>query len=252
MKGIIFDVDGVLTFQGYTYPGAVETIDVLKNKGITLRFVTNSTLKSRKSCAERLRKKGFHIVEEEVITASYATAVYLREIKPKSCWVLLEREGRDEFKEFNHDSENPEYVVIGDYREKFTFDTMNKALRLLLKGAKLIGMSPELVDASMGDYELNVGSWAKMLEKASGVETVYIGKPSSYMFVLALQSMGYDKNEVVMVGDKVSTDIQGAQNVGIKSILVKTGEFVEEDLDLGITPNFICDSITDIVDILGI
>ena len=249
MKGVIFDVDGVLTFQGKTYPGAVEIIDLLKEKGIKIRFVTNSTLKSKKSCAERLREQGFAAKDEEVITASYATAVYLREVNPRSCWVLLEREGFNEFKEFQHDTENPEYVVVGDYREKFTFDTMNKALRLLLKGAKLIGMSPELIDASMGDYELNVGSWAEMLEKASGVEAVYIGKPGQYMFELALKSMGVDKKDVIMVGDKVSTDVVGAQNMGIKTILVKTGEFDEKDLVNG-SPDFVCGSIEDIVEIL--
>lgn len=252
MKGVIFDVDGVLTYQGRTYPGAVETVDFLRERGIILRFVTNSTLKSRKSCAEKLQKQGFSIQEEEVITASYATAVYLREKKPRSCWILLEGEGFDEFKEMNHECENPEYIVVGDYRDKFTFSNMNKALRLLLKGSKLIGMSQELVDTSMGDIELNVGSWVSMLERASGVEAVYIGKPHSYMFELALESMRPDKNEVVMVGDKVTTDVLGAKNAGITSILVKTGEFVEEDLRLGIEPDFICDSVKNIVNILGL
>ena len=252
MKGVMFDVDGVLTYQGRTYPGAVETVDVLKDKGMALRFVTNSTLKSRKSCAEQLRESGFSVVEEEVITASYATAVYLKGIKPKSVWVLLEREGFNEFKEFNHDSENPEYIVVGDYRDKFTFGSMNKALRLLLEGAKLIGMSQERVDTSMGDAELNVGSWVHMLEWASGVNAVYIGKPNPYMFLLALESMGLDKDEVVMVGDNVITDVKGAHNVGMKAVLVKTGEFAEEDLDLGITPDFIYDAVKGITDILGV
>ncbi len=252
MKGVMFDVDGVLTYQGRTYPGAVETVDILKDKGIILRFVTNSTLKSRKSCAEQLRKAGFSVAEEEVITASYATAVYLKGIKPKSVWVLLEREGFNEFKEFNHDSENPEYIVVGDYRDKFTFGNMNKALRLLLKGAKLIGMSQERVDTSMGDIELNVGSWVHMLECASGVNAVYIGKPNPYMFLLALDSMRLDRNEVVMVGDTVTTDVRGAHNVGMKAALVKTGEFVEEDLNLGIPPDFICDSVKGIVEIFGV
>lgn len=250
MKGIIFDVDGVLTFQGVTYPGAVETIKVLREKGFILRFVTNSTLKSRKSCAERLRKAGFTIMNDEVITASYATAVYLKELSPRSCWIFLEREGRDEFKDFNHDTENPEYVVVGDYRDNLNFENMNKALRLLLKGAKLVGMSPELVDASMGDFELNVGSWAQMLERASGIPAVYIGKPSPYMFELALKSMRLDESEVIMVGDKVATDIRGGKAMGMKTVLVKTGEFNEKDLEEGITPDFICDSVKDVVDVL--
>ena len=251
-KGVIFDVDGVLTFQGKTYPGAVNTLNLLKEKGITLKCVTNSTLKSRKSCAEKLERAGFSITPEEVITASYATAVYLKEINPRSCWILLAGDGCTEFTEFYQETQNPEYIVVGDYRDKFTFENMNKALRLLLKGSKLIGMSPELIDASMGDFELNVGSWAKMLEVASGVQAVYIGKPSSYIFELALKSMNLRKNDVIMVGDKVSTDVKGAQSVGIKSLLIKTGEFSEKDLDEGITPDFICDSITDIPDILGI
>jgi len=93
IKGVIFDIDGVLEFQDTVYPGAVETVNALKDRGIVLRFLTNSTLKSRASCAARLREAGFRIDVDEVITASYATAVYLDEVKPSSCWIMLEREG---------------------------------------------------------------------------------------------------------------------------------------------------------------
>lgn len=250
IKGIIFDIYGVLEFQGKIYDGAIETINSLRDKGIVLRFLTNSTLKSRKSCADKLKKRGFRIFEEEIITASYATALYLKKLNPKSCWVMLEREGLNEFRDFTHDMENPEYIVVGDNRSNFDFNHLNKALRLLLKGAKLIAMSSGLVDASMGEIELDVGSWAHMLERASGVKGVYIGKPNPYVFELALKSMNLDKNEVVMVGDRISTDIKGAKNIGIKSILLKTGEFDERDLNSDIKPDFIFDSIRDIPKIL--
>jgi len=250
IKGIIFDIDGVLEFQGKIYDGAIETINSLRDKGIVLRFLTNSTLKSRKSCADKLKKRGFRIFEEEIITASYATALYLKKLNPKSYWVMLEREGLNEFRDFTHDMENPEYIVVGDNRSNFDFNHLNKALRLLLKGAKLIAMSSGLVDASMGEIELDVGSWAHMLERASGVKGVYIGKPNPYVFELALKSMNLDKNEVVMVGDQISTDIKGAKNIGIKSILLKTGEFDERDLNSDIKPDFIFDSIRDIPKIL--
>lgn len=250
IKGIIFDIDGVLEFRGKVYDGAIETINSLRDKGIVLRFLTNSTLKSRKSCADKLKKRGFHIFEEEIITASYATALYLKKLNPESCWVMLEREGLNEFRNFTQDMENPEYIVVGDNRSNFDFNHLNKALRLLLKGAKLIAMSSGLVDSSMGNIELDVGSWAQMLERASGVKGVYIGKPNPYVFELALKSMNLDKNEVVMVGDQISTDIKGANNVGIRSILLKTGEFDERDLNSDIKPDFIFDSIRDIPKIL--
>jgi HAD superfamily hydrolase (TIGR01458 family) len=251
VKGIIFDVDGVLEFQGNVYPGAVETLDALRDKGILLRFLTNSTLKSRASCAERLRKSGFTVHDHECITASYATAMYLKRLKPRSCWVMLEREGLDEFREFEQDTDNPEYVVVGDNRSKFDFEHLNKALRLLLDGAKLVGMSPELVDASMGDMELNVGSWVGMLERAADVQATFIGKPNSYGFELAMATMGLGKGEVLMVGDRVSTDVKGAKGFGLRAALVRTGDYDERDLHEGWEPDFIVDSVSDILGILA-
>jgi len=250
IRGFIFDVDGVLEFQGEVYPGAIETIDLLRDKGIVLRFLTNSTLKSRASCAGRLRESGFKIFDQEVITASYATARYLDRLKPSSCWIMVEREGSNEFLGFNQDTENPEYIVIGDNRSIFDFEHLNRALRLLLKGAKLIGMQSELIDSSMGEVELNVGSWVGMLERASGVKATYIGKPNPYVFELTLKKMGLNKSEVIMVGDRVSTDVRGAKEFGIRSLLLRTGEFNEEDLDCDVEPDFIFDTISDLLTIL--
>jgi len=250
IRGFIFDVDGVLEFQGEVYPGAIETIDLLRDKGIVLRFLTNSTLKSRASCAGRLRESGFKIFDQEVITASYATARYLDRLKPSSCWIMVEREGSNEFLGFNQDTENPEYIVIGDNRSIFDFEHLNRALRLLLKGAKLIGMQSELIDSSMGEVELNVGSWVGMLERSSGVKATYIGKPNPYVFELTLKKMGLNKSEVIMVGDRVSTDVRGAKEFGIRSLLLRTGEFNEEDLDCDVEPDFIFDTISDLLTIL--
>ena len=250
VRGVIFDIDGVLEFQGEVYPDAIETIDLLRDQGIVLRFLTNSTLKSRTSCAGRLRESGFTIFEEEVITASYATARYLEKLKPMSCWVMVDREGSDEFVGFFQDTENPEYIVIGDNRSRFDFEHMNQVLRLLLNGAILIGMQSELIDSSMDEVELNVGSWVGMLERASGVEATYIGKPNPYVFELTLRTMDLEKREVIMVGDRVSTDVRGAKEFGIRSLLLRTGEFREEDLDSDVKPDFIFDAIGDVLTII--
>jgi HAD superfamily hydrolase (TIGR01458 family) len=241
--GIIFDIDGVLEYQGKTYPGATGVVSSLREKGIKLRFLTNSTLKSRASCAERLREHSFEVYDEEVITASYATAEYLRQVKPRSIWVMLERQGLDEFKDFPQDENDPEYLVIGDNRSRFDFETLNRALRVLKKGAKLIGMQNELIDSSMGELELNVGSWVRMLESASGVEAVYIGKPFPYAIELATRSLGMSGDKVLMVGDRVLSDIQGARNSHLHSALVKTGEYRPGDLKGETQPDWILEDI---------
>ncbi len=247
-NGVMFDIDGVLEFQGKAYPGAVELLDFLRKKGVMLRILSNSTLKSREVCTEKLNRHGFGVSEEEVITASWAAARYLKTLKPKSCWVMIKGKGLDEFKDFNMDDESPEYIVLGDYREEFKFENMNKAIKLLLQGTRLIVMIPEKVDHSLGGVELTVGAYGKMLEDAAGINATYIGKPSRYMFDIALDSLGIDRSEVLMVGDRVSTDIIGARQAGIPSVLVRTGEFKPEDLGGDIQPDFIVDAVGDIKD----
>ena len=242
-KGIIFDINGVLEFQGTVYPGAIELLDRLRQKDIIIRILTNSTLKSRQDCAARLNKMGFNIAADEVITASYATARYLKTLNPRSCWVMLKRKGLEEFKDFHHDEEKPEYIVLGDYREGFNFRNMNKVLRLLLEGSRLIVMIPEKVDHSMGQVELTVGAYGKMLEDAANLKATYIGKPSTYIYDITLQTMGLQRKQVLMVGDRVATDIAGARSAGIKSVLVKTGEFRLSDLKGNVQPDYVVDSV---------
>lgn len=249
-QAVIFDIDGVLEFQGRPYPGAVELVNSLREHGIRLCFLTNSTLKSRRSAAERLQKKGFSVSETEVITASSATADYLHHHKPRSIWVLLDREGQDEFAGFPRDEENPEYIVVGDHRSQANFDTLNRALRCLLRGAKLVAMQSELLDTSMGEAELNVGAWALMLEMASGVPAVSIGKPNPYAFELAVRQLGVERDHILMVGDRVETDILGAQLFGIRSALVRQGEFDSKDLDGDVHPDYLLNSVADVLEIV--
>jgi HAD superfamily hydrolase (TIGR01450 family) len=165
---------------------------------------------------------------------------------------MLKGKGFAEFGDFIHDDENPEYIVVGDYREGFNFQNLNKALKLLLAGSKLIVMIPEKVDHSLGDVELTVGAYGKMLEDAAGVKATYIGKPSQFIFDIALGSMGVESCRVLMVGDRVATDIMGAKKAGIKSVLVKTGEFKESDLSGDIQPDFIAKSLKGIEGILQV
>ncbi|MFM8319995.1 MAG: HAD-IIA family hydrolase, partial [Chloroflexota bacterium] len=252
LQALIFDIDGVLTYQGRVYPGAVDVIAGLRRRGTALRFLTNSTLKSRASAATRLRERGFDVQDGEFLTASSLSAAYLRARQPRSAWVMVEREGLNEFADFVHDEQNPEYIVVGDNRSRFDFDTLNRALRLLKKGARLIGMTSELIDSSLGELELNVGSWVRLLETASGVPAVYIGKPHPYAFELALASLGLDRDSVLMVGDRPTSDILGANRAGLRSLLVRTGEYTPEELySSGSRPDFVIDDLRFLPEVLA-
>lgn len=249
LQAVLFDIDGVLEYQGRPYPGAAELLAALRQRGLAVRFLTNSTLKSRRSAAERLRQKGFQVDAAEVITASSATAAYLHDLGSPPCYIMLEREGLEEFAAIPQDADHPAYVVVGDNRSRFNFDELNHALRLLMGGAGLVGMQGELIDHSLGALELNVGAWVGMLERASGVRAVFIGKPNPYAFELALREFGLPPGQVLMVGDRIETDILGARRMGLRSALVKTGEYRPGDLeDAPVQPDFVLESITALPD----
>ncbi len=250
IKGVIFDIDGVLEFQGAVYPHAIETIQALRQRGVLVRLLTNSTLKSRASCAARLRAHGFDVADGEVFTASYLTAQYLRKQQPRTCWVMVDGAGRDEFTAFPQDREAPDFVVVGDNRSAFDFEHLNQALRMLRRGATLVGMQPELLDTSMGSVELNVGSWVELLARAAGVRPVYIGKPSPFAFEEVLASMQLAAEDVAVVGDRVLTDIAGGQQFGMFTILVKSGEYQAGDLELGIRPDAILENVGGILEVV--
>lgn len=248
LRGIIFDVDGVLTFRGKVLEGAPETLNELRRRGLNLRFVTNSTLKSRASAAEKLRSQGFGVEDEEVFTASMLTAAYLRHLAPRSIWLLVEGAGQAAFGEFVHDEDNPETIVIGDNRSRFDFDTFNRAARLLMRGAKLIGMTSEPLDTSMGELELNVGAWVHLLENATGVKAQYVGKPQRFAFDMALQSLGLHYTQALMVGDRLSTDITGAKALGMRAALIAGGEFEPQHLSLPARPDMVLRSVAELPD----
>lgn len=252
IHGIIFDIDGVLEYQGRVIPGAPETLAGLRARDVHLRFLTNSTLKSRKSCTEKLLRSGFEAAENEVFTAAFVAAAYLRALQPRSAWVMVERAGLDEFAEFAIDDQNPEYVVIGDNRSRFNFHDLNHVVKLLLRGATLIAMQGELLDSSMGDVELNVGAWAGMLERASGRPAIYLGKPNPYSFELVLASLGLAPHEVLVIGDRVHSDILGGSRLGMRTALVRTGEFNPGELQGDLQPDYLLDSVADLPSIPGL
>ena len=161
--GVVFDSDGVLTYQGNVFDGAIELFDLLIRNKVPYQILTNSTLQSRRSCARRMREKGFPITWRQVITASYATACYLRQRNPRSIHLMLEGEGREEFQGFVLDEQKPQYLVLGDCRDGFNFRNLNGALRILSGGAGFIVMIPEITDSSLGSLELTAGAYGGML-----------------------------------------------------------------------------------------
>lgn len=136
------------------------------------------------------------------------------------------------------------YVVVGDAQENFSYENLNNAFRTLLKGAKLIAVANNRYFKD-GDNELSMdaGCFVSALEYASGQKAEVIGKPSEEFYYLACSMLGAKPHECLMIGDDIEGDVHGAQEAGLHGALVQTGKFHEADLQKGIKPDFMLQSI---------
>ncbi len=247
IKGFLLDIDGVLYVGNEVIEGAIETVEFLK-KNYKVAFITNTTTKTKKMIADKLTKMGFDIKENEIFSALEAVKQFLISEK-KGAFLLLKNEVMSEFK--NIPTSPIEYVVIGDARENFTYENMNKAFRYLFHGAELIAAAKNKYFKDIdGDLSLDCGAYVVGLEYATNKEARLIGKPNKEFFHLAVKKLGLNKEEVAVIGDDIESDVQGAIDAGLKGILVKTGKFTPQDLQREFQPDLVIDSIKDLLNYL--
>ncbi|ARU59039.1 HAD family hydrolase [Oleiphilus messinensis] len=226
IKAVFFDLSGVL-FEGNTViPGAVETINRLENDGLVLRFVTNTARKTRKRLLEDLALMGFNILPEQLFTAPVAAKNWClkHELKP---YCLVHPDIKSEFADIHTDSGNA--VVLGDAAQGLNYDNLDKAFNILINGGHLIAIGDNRYFDSQGQLHLDAGPFVKALEYAAGVSATVTGKPSSAFFQEVIATTPFQPEEILMVGDDVYGDIQGARHSGMEGWLVKTGKYRSGD-----------------------
>jgi len=231
IKGLLIDLDGVIYNDSQLIPGAKECIHWLRDKKIPFRFITNTTMKSRVTLQQKLRSFGIEVIKEEIFTTVYAAALYIKKSGKDKCHLLLLDDAKEEFQEFDQNAENPDFVVVGDLGDNLSFETVNIAFQKLLSGAELIALQKNRYWLSDKGYTLDAGAWVAMLEFAANKKGQIIGKPSPHFFALALNDLNLPPEHVVMIGDDIESDIIGANRMGMRGVLVKTGKFLPSDLE---------------------
>jgi HAD superfamily hydrolase (TIGR01458 family) len=247
VDGILIDIDGVLMLGEEVIPGARETIAALRARGMPFRYMTNTTIYCRYTLLDRLRTLGFSAELEELYTATYVAARYLRAQGAKSYYPLLLPDAQLEFSGIDVDEETPEYVVVGDMGASFTFARLNRAFRALLNGARLVALHKKRHWRTADGLFLDAGPFVMALEYAAETNAVVLGKPSPAYFQMVLDELGLPPQRVAMVGDDIEIDVRGAKVMGMQGWLVKTGRFRKEDLARGIWPDRVLGSIVELV-----
>lgn len=251
---MLLDLDGVLYVGDEPVPGAADAVAWLRDHDVPLRFVTNTTSRPRAALVEKLAGFGVQVSQDELLTPAVAAAAWLRDhtTRPPALFVpeatAAEFAGLDPLAGDAEDGAGA--VVVGDLGEAWDFTTLNRAFRLLAGDADtpLVALGLTRYWRAPDGLRLDAGAFVKALEYAAGREAVVLGKPDAAFYGTAVAALGLPADEVVMVGDDLRADVEGAQLAGLSGVLVRTGKFSPADLDGDVTPDAVLDSVADLPD----
>jgi HAD superfamily hydrolase (TIGR01458 family) len=252
-RAVLLDLDGVLYVEGEAIPGADEAVARLRSAGLGLRFVTNTTARSRARTLERLAELGFELDQEELITPAALARVRCEERGHRRVALIMNDDVKRDFGGLEQTDSSPDAVIMGDLGEQFGFEVLNEAFRLVMDGAELIALQKNRFWLTGEGLSLDAGPFVAAIEYATGRDAYVVGKPAPAFFELVLAGLGVDPSEAAMVGDDVETDIAGAMNAGLEGILVRTGKYREDFVrESGIEPTATVDSIAEVPAALGV
>jgi HAD superfamily hydrolase (TIGR01458 family) len=252
MAAILLDVDGVLHVSGDPIPGAVDAVRRLRADGHRVRFVTNSTVMSRRQLAEVLRAMRFAVEEDDLQTTGGVAARVLagRRVLALTMPGLL-----DDLDGLELIGMNADAVLLGGCDEGdepgrvFSYLNLNRAFLEIQAGAELFCLHKTRWWQTADGPKLDAGAFVAGLEWATGAEATVLGKPSPEYYAAALEALDADAELTWMVGDDIEADIRGAQRHGMRTVLVRTGKFRPDEVDdAGVEPDVILSSVAQLPD----
>jgi NagD protein len=225
--GYVLDLDGTVYLGGAPLPGAVEAIARLRALGSRFVFLSNNPLSAPADYAEKLRAMGVPVEDGEVVSSIDALLGYLRGRPPGRilaiCEPLLRGMLSDAGFAFTDDPKAADAVVLSWDRE-FTYDKLHAAYVALRNGARLIATNPDPYCPTPEGGLPDCGALLAAVEVASGVRAeAVVGKPSVHIATAALERLGVEAGDAVMVGDRLLTDVGLARAAGMTAALVLTG-----------------------------
>ncbi len=246
---LLFDMDGVIYNDKVIMGGAVDVLHWVRREHIPHLFVTNTSSRARGTLAEKLIAFGIEASVDDILSPPAAAGDWLREHGRGAVALFVPEKARAEFAGLDVLPANADtgarYVVIGDLAEAWDFRTINRAFRLLhsTPDSTLIALGMTRYWQTQDGLQLDVAPFVAALEHAAGKQAIVLGKPAAPFFLAAAEKLHVAPAKILMIGDDVEVDVGGAQRAGLMGALVKTGKFRPSDLERGVTPDVVFDSI---------
>ena len=236
LKLFLFDMDGTLYLGNQLFNFTIPLLNAIRTSGGTYLFMTNNSSKSVEDYIEKLQKLGISSTREDFITSSQATAYYLhKHHEGKRLYVCgtesLKKELRSEGFSVTENLDEVECIIMG-FDTELTFRKLHDVSYLLLTRPEIpyIATNPDLVCPTEFGSVPDCGSVCAMIFNATGRQPLVIGKPAPLMPILAMDRLGFTKEETCVIGDRIYTDVKSGLNAGITGILVMSGETTPEIL----------------------
>ena len=245
----LLDMDGTLYVDERLFDKVPEFLARVRESGGRYLFLTNNSSRGVEGYIEKLERLGIATGPERYLTAVAAAADALRREGPghkghaagaETVRQQLESAGTPLTTRVEEDVD----LLLSGFDRELTFQKLEDSCILLNRGVTWLATNPDWVCPTWYGAVPDCGSVCQMLTNATGREPIFIGKPQPAMAELAMRRTGFGREETVLIGDRVYTDIACAVNAGIDSILVLSGEGTREDTEkFGVRPTWIYDDI---------
>lgn len=254
-KFFLLDMDGTIYLDNDLFEGTLEFLDTVKKRGGKYLFVTNNSSKSTEAYVSKLNKIGIKAEHDDFLTSTDATIIFLKENYPDKRFYVCGTKTFTEQLSLSNINITTEYdngvdgVILSNDQE-LTFKKLDDICRLLTNNDLIyIATNPDWVCPTAYGYVPDCGSFADIIRRATGKMPQFIGKPHPEMLLLAMEKYGYSKDETLMIGDRLYTDIASGVAAEVDTVFVLSGEGTMDDLAASdVKPTYVMDGIKNLLD----
>lgn len=255
-KLFLLDMDGTIYEENRLFDGTLELLEKIRAKGGMYVFITNNSSKSVVDYIEKVRGMGIDVTKENFFTSAQATVLYLKEHFPGE---LIYCQGTNSLVEelksagirVTCEVDKSAKVVLVGFDTEITGQKLRNTCEMLQEDVTFIATNPDMTCPVSFGFIPDCGSMCYMLEVATGKRPMYIGKPEPTMVNIVCEKFGYSKDEAVVIGDRIYTDIAAGLNAGTAAVCVLTGEVKLEDIEASeMKPTYTIRSVKEIAEMI--
>ena len=249
-NAFICDMDGVIYHGNKLLPGVKDFVSWLRAEQKKFLFLTNSSERTTKELQDKMKRLGIHVEKENFFTSALATANFLSNQMPNgSAYIIGEAGLINALYDVGYSMNNidPDYVVVGE-TSSYSYEKIERAINLVIKGARLIGANPDITGPVENGIAPATRALIAPIEIATGRKAYFVGKPNPLMMRSALKRINSRREESIIIGDRMDTDIIAGIESEIDTCLVLSGiTTITEISEFPFRPDYVLEGVKDII-----